>query len=223
MPTVPRKANIAFNVVNVLIPFLLSGLFVWIWDLGPEARDPWIREHGVVEMGTVIGYGIFLLLYAYFIRLKGTLAAPILASLMMFRELDFHSAFTTMSITKSRFFLSGEVPLYEKLIAGLVWILVIYCVIRVGLYFFKPALNALKRGRAYAWAGVACAVNAALGKAMDGLGRKLASIGIEIGDAHNKYWGAYEEVIEMGIPIYMCLAVVAYVVLSKQAAAEAAE
>ena len=222
MSSAPRKTNIAFNIVNVLLPFLLSGLFVWIWALGPEARDPWIREHGVVEMGTVIFYGIFLIFYACLIRLKATVTAPILASLMMFRELDFHSSFTTMSITKSRFFLSGEVPLYEKLVAGLVWILVVYCVIRVGLYFFKPALSALRRGRAYAWAGVACAVNAFLGKAMDGLGRKLESIGIEIGDAHNKYWGAYEEVIEMGIPLYMILAVIAYVVLSKQETSKAA-
>lgn len=216
MPTVPRKANIAFNSVNVLLPFCLWGWFLWIWALGPGTRDPWLTEHGVVEMGTVICYVIFLLLYAYYIRLKCTIAAPILVSLMMFRELDFHSNFTTMSITKSRFFLSGEVPIYEKLIAGAVWILAIYCVIRVGLYFFKPALVALKQGRAYAWAGVAGAFNAFLGKAMDGLGRKLSSIGIEIGEANNKYWGAFEEVIEIGIPLYMILAVLAYVVLTKE-------
>jgi hypothetical protein len=215
MSSALRNTNLVFNSINVLIPVVLWGVFLWIWSLGQETREPLLVENGLVEMATVVGYVVFLILYVLLVGSKCTVFAPIMATMMMLRELDFHSNYTTMSLTKSRFFTSAEVPIYEKLIGAAVWVLVIYSAFRLGRYFIKPTITALKSGRAYAWAGVACVISAGIGKTMDGLGRKLASVGIYIGEDSKQYWGGFEEVIEMGIPLYMISAVLAYTMLTK--------
>jgi len=62
----------------------------------------------------------------------------------MLRELDVHSAFMTMSILKSRFYVSPEVPFHEKMIGGAVLLLLacgIYKALRTLPFTLKRLLN----------------------------------------------------------------------------------
>ena len=47
-------------------------------------------------------------------------------SLAAMRELDWHKAWTTDSVLKSRFYLSDVTPIYEKVIGGGVILLLLY-------------------------------------------------------------------------------------------------
>lgn len=65
------------------------------------------------------------------------------------REMDGHKAWTTMSIFKSRFYVSPEVPFYEKVIGFMVIIALLYCIYQVAKKL-KAGLCDFWQGRGYA-------------------------------------------------------------------------
>lgn len=85
-----------------------------------------IRENGPIEILSAAGYFFFCLFffYLYYIRAVKTSVAPLLFIFLLgLRELDFHQRFTTMGIFKTKFFVSYDVPIIEKLIVTFIILL----------------------------------------------------------------------------------------------------
>ncbi|MEN8188473.1 MAG: hypothetical protein ABFS19_01405 [Thermodesulfobacteriota bacterium] len=130
----------AFRFLNLLILVLIA-----IVGLQEEfIAEFLIWENGPIETFTVVAY--FSAVGALIIsqrrqELNFDLCAALLILTMGLRELDFHDRFTTMGILKSRFYISPEVPLTEKLIALVIVVVIAAVALRFisrnGLSFLK--------------------------------------------------------------------------------------
>ncbi len=166
----------------------------------------WIDEGGVVENATVLGY----VLCVVYIIIKGGLdyikkypyfvLIPILFAL---RELDFDKRFTTMGILKLKFYFSDKVPLNEKIVGLLVIALLAYVVISIIKNHLKDFLINLKQGSPVAIGALLIFLAAGISKSVDGIGRKLSSLGINISENFSNIALVVEEILELGIPILL--------------------
>ena len=191
--------------------FLALGLLILcglVLNLGERHGLLRMGESGPIEVASAVGYFVcvlymiarggrdFLVSRGYFV---------VLTLLFGFRELDFDKAFTTMGILKSRFYLSTDVPLQEKVIGLLVIALIFWTVFQLLRNHFVEFLQGLKQ-RAPVALGVALIFFLlAFSKSIDGLARKLKPFGIETSAEVSRWAGSVEEVLELGIPIYMVL------------------
>lgn len=89
------------------------------------------QEHGILEALSASLFacaGVFGVIRAVRLRTQLSFTFSLLMLMAAAREMDWHKAFTSDSILKTRFYLRAETPFYEKFV-GLVCIaLLIYCV-----------------------------------------------------------------------------------------------
>jgi len=110
--------------------FLLLGYVVILGSsflfLEPQAIESLGKEHGVIEnlsaFFLALSAGVTFIVWTKH-KQKISLALSFLLLCACFRELDFHKEFTTMSILKSRFYLSPDVLITEKVIGAIVILL----------------------------------------------------------------------------------------------------
>ena len=176
--------------------------------------NPLFRESGPIEALSPIGYALCMVLIVALggVKFAFTRALSLMVVLlaMMLRELDFHTRFTAMSITKTRFFLSGDVPLQQKVLAFLALALIGLAVLHV---IFAHGRAFVARLRRFDPVGVAAALSIAmilLSEGLDGAYNTLAKIGLPITIAQGEFLEKVEETAEMGIPIFAALAILAY-------------
>jgi len=129
----------------------------------------------------------------------------VLVTLFGCRELDFDKAFTPIGILNSRFFLSPDVPLGEKLAGFIVISILIWSVYKILSQHFGSFLSDLREKTIEAVGVAIVFFLLAFSKSIDGLPRKLQPLGIEVSAETNAFFGALEEVLELGIPIYIAL------------------
>ena len=170
-----------------------------------------VREGGVIENLTVIFYAVTILLLLVFRNMKWTWAnylAPLIVLVLLFRELDFDKAFTTMGIFKSRFYKSPDVPVLEKLIAICVITLIAIVFFALVRHYGRSVMNGFFRG-AKTECGIVTAF--ALGcfskVVLDGLSRKFEKLGISTSEFIIQNYGILEEVLELGIPVSLLFAI----------------
>ncbi|MGB3416554.1 MAG: hypothetical protein WBG88_16940 [Mesorhizobium sp.] len=176
--------------------------------------NPLFRESGPIEELSPICYALCMVLIVALggAKFAFTRAPSLMVVLlaMMLRELDFHTRFTVMSITKTRFFLSGDVPLQQKVLAFLALALIGLAVLHV---IFAHGRAFVARLRRFDPVGVAAALSIAmilLSEGLDGAYNTLAKIGLPISIAQGEFLEKVEETAEMGIPIFAALAILAY-------------
>ncbi len=176
--------------------------------------NPLFRESGPIEELSPICYALCMVLIVALggAKFAFTRALSLMVALlaMMLRELDFHTRFTVMSITKTRFFLSGDVPLQQKVLAFLALALIGLAVLHV---IFAHGRAFVARLRRFDPVGVAAALSIAmilLSEGLDGAYNTLAKIGLPITIAQGEFLEKVEETAEMGIPIFAALAILAY-------------
>jgi len=196
-----------YSLVWLFLILLITGFVI----AGVQPEDYLLSESGPIETISAIGY---LLCAAAIIRLAGDWSGrwPAAGLLILFalREMDFHNRFTTMSLSKSRFYLSPEVGMTEKLIGGAVIAMFLYCIYRLFRLEGRAWLNGLKRGKACAY-GVLFALSCiVIAKSLDGFARKLADVGILVSSQAASYASIFEEVLELGIPIMIGLSIACY-------------
>ncbi|WP_157928890.1 hypothetical protein [Pararhizobium haloflavum] len=181
------------------------------------ASEPFARfllsEGGPIETVSAAGYivtVISLFREADLGFLKEHFHLVLLPLAMCLREMDFHVHFTTISITKSSFYVSGEVPLIEKIVVISILLVLLLAVVQMVRRHARAFLQNLREFDATAIAIMlagACAVTA---KALDGIGRKLSGFGIEVGANVEVVSLAAEEVLELGIPVFFMVALFSY-------------
>lgn len=208
--------SLAGLVLILLSAFLVSG----------ENTQLYNKENGMVEILSAAGYvtvivalcreagGAFVRRHAYFL---------LIPLAMLLRELDFHTRFTTINMTKSSFYVSAEVPLVEKLLAVLVLVVLIWLGVAMVRRHAKGFLADLRAGRAYAVSLALAGFLTVASKLVDCLARKLGGFGIVLSE-HGQYAGdIFEEVMELGIPLFFLIAVFAYFSMEAGAARRPAE
>jgi hypothetical protein len=190
------------SLILILAGFIMAGV-------GP--KDYLLSESGPVEMISAIGY---LLCAASLLWLagnwRGRWAATGLMIMFGLRELDFHSRFTSMNLSKIKFYLSPDVALPEKLIGGAVLALFVYCVFRLFQLEGRAWLADLRRGRACAFGVLFAMFCVVASKSLDGFARKLADLNIQVSSQASSYASTFEEVLELGIPFMIGLAIACY-------------
>ena len=171
-------------------------------------------EDGPIEALSPIGYGLRMVLIVALggVRFAFTRAWSLMAILlvMMLRELDFHARFTTMNITKSKFFLSGEVPLHEKVVAFVALTLIGLVVLHVIFTYGRAFIAGLKRLAPVSVATALSILMIVLSEGLDGIGSRLAAIGFPIDPQASEAFEKMEETAEMGISLFAALAILAY-------------
>ena len=132
---------------------------------------------------------------------------PVALLLALARELDFDKAFTGEGILQARLY-TGPSPLAEKAIGLAIVALILVAAWRLARRGLPAVLRAM--GRRAVWAWLAVLSIAAIGGAkvlLDGAGRKLLPLGIEISEELNAFLGTAEEWVELAGGIGLLLAV----------------
>lgn len=193
----------------------LSAIFLLLLMVGAilaslnELSKSMLSESGPIEIVAAVSY---LLVLAYvFKKFTWDYAKKyhyFLMILFMFtlRELDFDKRFTEIGILKSKFLVSDQVPILQKVIGGLVLLILIYAVARTLYHHFMPLLKSVLKPEAYMvgiYLGIGCVVAS---KTLDGLERKLHGVGFEISNWFTQHASHIEEVLEMFIAVFFFIA-----------------
>lgn len=188
--------------------FVVTGLLL----IDPEATAGMTKETGVVEIGTTALYVVLIALLLFFAQPRwpvGKYWYALVAGVLLCRELDFDKIFTSQGILKSRFYESPDVPIMEKVWAILILLVILGAVVFTFVKSRKSLFEGIRRRDPIQLGVVVAFCLAAVSKlVLDGLPRKLEKIGLGINDYVDAHHGKFEEVLEMGIPIALIIALV---------------
>lgn len=196
-----------FLAFAAVIALLLS-FFLMTFALDPSTRKALLIEGGPIEMPSALLYFVCFGLICYrgglsFFRKYAYLAlVPLLFGM---RELDMDKAVTTTGIFKIRFFTRADVPFYEKIFGFLLIAALLYMVYALIRHQTKNYLRELWAFTPLAVGATLAAGLAVVSKTLDGLERKLDSIGISTSPLVAEQSSNLEEILELGIPIIMLL------------------
>ncbi|MHB2267105.1 hypothetical protein [Aliihoeflea sp. PC F10.4] len=190
---------------------LLVLLIIFPFYLTPDLQEFYVSEGGPIQVFSAAGY---LVTMTTLIReldgptLRRHWYLPVIPLAMCLREMDFHAHFTTYSITKTLLYVSPEVPLVEKIFGVLVFVFLgitgYLLVVRSGRAF----LNGLRSFDVTSLAVAAAIASAVLSKALDGAASNLGFLGINVQATLLSVFT--EEVLELGIPVFMAIATFSY-------------
>lgn len=202
------------SMVPLMISILIIAMILILSLIYDIQKYPFlIKEGGVIETLSAIGYFIAALLmlikgkWSYVKKYHYFFIAVILFGL---RELDFDKRFTTIGIFKIKDYLNNNMPVYEKLIGLLVILLILYCVVAIIINHSKSYFPQIK---AFSTVHIGVFVTILLllfTKSIDGFGRKVKSFNIVIDAQTSTYLGVIEEVLELGIPLFIIITLLSY-------------
>lgn len=192
---------------------MLALLFIGSLFLGESGRALLLKENGIIETASALGYLLCAILIVYKGKLKYLKKyyyVFIVIVCFMLRELDFHKRFTTMAMFKIRLYTSNTVPLTEKILVGIFTFLLIFVFLTMLIRHARDFMYGIKN-KSTVYSGIFIAgFLLGISFTLDGLGRKLKDFGIGISSQTSMYAGTLEEVLELGIPIILFLALSAY-------------
>ena len=197
--------NIYFRIYAILSLSLIL-LAAFVVYLGPTEAKSLLGETGPIERASALGYFLcagYMLLAGGRDFAKRHAYIIVLVTLFGCRELDFDKRFTTMGILKSRFYMSSEVPLLEKLVGLIVIALLLWAVINIVKNHLTSTLANLSKLNERAVGVLMIFVLLAVSKSIDGLARKLKPLGVETSQQVSFLASSVEEVMELGVPILM--------------------
>ena len=172
----------------------------------------WLQENGPIESLSAFGYFVCasVMIFWFGRELTGRWYMPVLVTALGLRELDFHSRFTTMSISKLRFYTGSSVPLLEKLTV----VVVAFVGWAAWLLLWKHGRTVLKdlRAGSFVVIGVVLAgMLAVFAKSIDGLARKLDGVGLSAPEWLLRAAHDSEEIMELGIPMMLLTALLFHI------------
>ncbi|HCG95131.1 MAG TPA: hypothetical protein DEX20_05850 [Halieaceae bacterium] len=197
--------NIYFRIYAILSLSLIL-LAAFVVYLGPTEAKSLLGETGPIERASALGYFLcvgYMLLAGGRDFAKRRAYIIVLVTLFGCRELDFDKRFTTMGILRSRFYMSSEVPLLEKLVGLIVIALLLWAVINIVKNHLTSTLANLSKLNERAVGVLMIFVLLAVSKSIDGLARKLKPLGVETSQQVSFLASSVEEVMELGVPILM--------------------
>lgn len=201
----------AFLPRPIVLVACLIILEIFIFFL-PEHICNWaLKENGPIENVSVAGYFLGAIWVSYLgFKNKASnhyLSAVLLIGLAL-RELDFHTRFTTMGIFKTRFYISGEVPIQEKVIASIVIAILLISFIFYLIKNIQAFLGAMHRRRTWAISVCIAILLAVLSKTFDRCNEEINHFTTNyLGLSTEKIMQISEETFELAIPVFILLAI----------------
>lgn len=214
-----RSFWIGIGAVLVFISAVLGIMLV----LPPEEQVRLKAEGGPIESASAIGY-LVLAIALLFLTEQGFIRRHwhllVLLCAMASREMDFDKRFTTLGVLKSRFYIGDSVPWDERLLGGGVVLFVLYALWRLVVPNLRTVWLTRWRWDYPVWTVLFAGGFVVFTKAIDGIGRKLAPLGIELSTDVDRLFAVIEEVLELGIPLLLGVGVVMKVVTIRQKRAQ---
>ena len=192
-------------------------------DLSPRQKRTLLLEGGIVETATVwlyavTGFALLAIGVHQWIRRRrseqdGNVSAtrmgpmhPWLLAGLVFcfaaRELDFHTQFTSMSVLKTRYFISSEVRLFEKLVVFVILATIVLAVVRLFAIYHQKILSRFKKGLLAGVLPVLAVMLIAFSKGLDSGVTILQKSGVlQLGSWQKEGIAATEEMSELLIPV----------------------
>ncbi len=164
----------------------------------------WIKEGGIIETLSVVGYFlcvVFILLKGGWSYIKKYYYFFILIILFGLRELDFDKRFTTMGIFKSKFYVSGSVPMIEKFMGLLVIAVLLYFIVSIFKNHSQGFASKIKKLSPVHVGALITFLTMVFSKSIDGIARKLGYLNIIMDEQTAGCFEVLEEVLELGIPL----------------------
>jgi len=206
------KNDKLYLFVMAIIVLGMISLFVGTELVDEGTRTFIAGENGPIETASAIGYMavlIIMLVQGGWGYLKSHAYIFALVAALGLRELDFDKRFTKMGILKSKFYVSPEVPYTEKIIGFLVILILLYCVILLLRRYLRSFLARCLKEVVPMSAGISLFF-IILSKSIDGLSRKLGSLGINISHRISASAESIEEIVELGIPLMLLVSAIAF-------------
>lgn len=179
--------------------------------LPDDVLDILIKEDGVVETAQFVLYLVCAIISWFYARhniWKSGISGGIIFAIFALRELDFQKRFTSMSVTKTRFFISPDVSIAAKMIAGAILISSVIILMSFVLKTNATLLNGLRARLKWAFSACAGIGLLAASTVLDNANRHFKAIGIVLSDQLSMVVEIFEEMIELAIPLLFLLALV---------------
>jgi len=203
------------TAVRVALAVLLiySGYLVLLASsLPPEIFKPLFSEQGPFEeMSIVLWVALGAMLLFHDARSPRVLALAALSFVFAAREADLHKAFTVMSIEKIKFYLSPDVPVLQKVVGGLVFLVVIALILHLARlcwqFFFRQGGLRTPVGQVL----ILPVLLLPLSKILDRFSNVLKeAFDIHLSYAVNQFIAAFEEGMEMAMPVLFIVALLLF-------------
>lgn len=190
---------------------MLALLSVIPFCLDPEMQAFYLSEGGPIQVLSAAGY---LVVATTLVRdmsaadLSKSWYLVLLPVAMCLREMDFHAHFTTYSITNTLLYVSPEVPFVEKLFGVAVFVVLGIAGYLLLVNHIKAFVSSVRRRDLTSLAIAAAIISAVASKTLDGAASNLSFLGIDISSTFLSV--VIEEVLELGIPIFLAIAAFSY-------------
>jgi hypothetical protein len=209
-----ENGNVLYFAMMAAAAILLLLVFLLPASTVDGHVNPIYAEDGLIDFLSPLGYMACILLIVLLggaaFALTRALPAVFLLLVLIMREYDFHTRFTSMSITKLKFYISGEVPLHEKLPAVIVLCIIAWAVLTLVRRYGRAFWAKLKKADPMCLAVAIAVALIVLSQAIDGIGRDFKMIGMPLGALGKDRFEALEETLEFGVPIFFLIAIIAY-------------
>jgi hypothetical protein len=206
----------------VAIAFTVCGA-LWLATT-PAAMERLADESGFIESLTVVIYSIAITaLMASFRRAPRLLIGSAFAvALLAARELDLHRL-TSESAMALNSYGPGGMPLREQIVAGALVLALAVPAAAFVISHARPFLAALTAGRPAAWTVATVILLLAYSASIDGLQRKASRFfGVTLPPAETQHFlGAFEEGMELMIPLLILLALAQFLAEPRTGRADA--
>jgi len=192
---------------------VLVAIDIWTQGFGPGL----VRETGGIEIASALLYAYAAITWLWTRpgeAWRTSWQVPGIMFLMMGRELDFDKKLTSIGVLRSDLYLTNMAPLMERILGVIAVVFVAIVAIRVIALNGRAFIDGLRRGTIWAWAFAIGIGFAILSKAVDGIGRKLAPLGITLDSQTKLMMVILEELLELGIPVMFIVAVIASIRLA---------
>lgn len=202
MSSRPRPGHTILALLGLLCVFVLTLLVVARLD--PQAQRHVLREGGLVETLTLIGYiTVAVLLIWRMLRFRNSNAWPLvfIVLAMAGRELDLDKRLFIEGLFKSRQYIGSDVAMPERLISFAILLALLALIYFAARRYGRILIDGLRTGAMPAWLAVSGIILAALAKSIDGIDRKLAPLGTSLQQSTGQTVAMFEEIGEFCIPL----------------------
>ncbi len=210
-----KSSYVESPLYSFYLVILTSLTALVVWAVLPSADMlTFVEENGTVENLTLFFYAVAILVIIFGripARFSTKLATIIMLAYMFMREADWHKSLSSESILKIKFWLSGNIPVSDKLLAIGVLIPVAWMLVYFVWNYTKPFWKALWEGEGYAISILMFLVTLAASKALD---RSLNML-TELYQMHFPEWlvslqTSQEEFLECLLPVLIIVVIVQY-------------
>lgn len=186
----------------------LIAFLQWVFPI--ETAILYTQENGLIENLSVAGWfacGVALLVLSVARGWRGSLYGSVLMFLFGLRELDFQKKFTTISITKIKFYLSNEVSIFEKIIVLLIMTAVLIVLFKFLRITWSKFSEKLLKGHIPTLAIFSGSVALIISKGLDRYPAIVRRMGFALSEMSVYRLRFCEEVIELGVPFLFLIAI----------------